>query len=73
MKYPPYIQMKGPHFNMSLTNRASLRTGLCILIEKYLSYQNDDKLTRDVRIRLEELNILLRDYTDPRSIFYNLS
>jgi hypothetical protein len=36
--------------------------GNSILIEKYLSYQNDDKLTRDVRIRLEELNILLRDY-----------
>jgi hypothetical protein len=73
MKYPPYLQLKGPHFNMKLTVRDALRTAIVILQEAYLTYQNDDKLTRELRARIEEINILLRDYNDPRSIFYNPS
>jgi hypothetical protein len=46
---------------MTLSNRDSLRKALCILTEKYLCYQNDDRLTRDVRMRLEEIYILLWD------------
>jgi aminoglycoside/choline kinase family phosphotransferase len=64
------LQLKGTHFKMKLTNRDALRTAIVILHEAYLAHPNDDKLTRDVRMRLEEINILLRDYTDPRSIFY---
>jgi hypothetical protein len=56
---------------MILGNRAALRTGIVILLEAYLTYQNDDRLTAEIRERVEELNIRLRDYDDPRSIFYN--
>jgi hypothetical protein len=70
-KFPPELTLKGPHINMSLTSRDNLRTGCVILLDAYLTFPNDETLTGELRARLEELNILLRDYSDPHSIFYN--
>jgi hypothetical protein len=52
--------LSSPTSYLRITDRASLRIGICVLIEAYLNHMNDPQLTWEVRRKLDEVLMILR-------------
>jgi hypothetical protein len=56
----PDFLLSSPASYLRITDRPSLRLGICVLLESYLSHMNDPQLTWEVRRKLDEILMILR-------------